>query len=259
MTQGPNHGTTGHTRRNEFDEEDVPTSKKLGSFSDAVFGFIFDLDTFKFGILLFAGFCTFLNLAGYRDFMDLTLTTRLDEYGRMIPVEPAADAQLISSLSRLPWLGILIIWAERITGGLVALFGAFCLWFVIQGLEIASRFNFYFPQAAENLLYRLNRKRFEAPANNNPGTKKAHRMVRTAVTTVLRILTIVGVVAYIFDIFSMGIARPWLDKIGNPLWLNCFGNSLAVFGLEVALLMHTGYKMVTLSNADQAEKDKTFN
>ncbi len=247
------------SNQQSFEEEETSTSRKLGGFSDKVFGFIFDLDTFKFGILLFAGFCTFLNLAGYRDFMELTLTTRLDEYGRTVPLNPSADTQIIQTLSRLPlWLGSLFIWLERITGGLVALFGAVCLWFVVQGLEIASRFNFYFPQASENLLFRLNRKRFEAPANNNPGTKKAHRMVKHSVSTILRILALVGVIAYIFDAFSMNIARPWMDSLGNPLWLNWFGNSLAVFGLELALLMHVGYRMVTLSQAEKAEKDKTF-
>ena len=210
-TFGEHQRNTGNSSQFE-EEEEVSTSKKLGGLSDRVFGFLFSLDTFKFGILLFAGFCTFLNLAGYRDFMELALTTRLDEFGRTVSLNPSADAQFIASVSRLPWLGMLIIWLERLTGGLVALFGAVCLWFVIQGLEIASRFNFYFPQAAENLLFRLNRKRFEAPANNNPGTKKAHRMVKNSVTTVLRILAIVGVVAYLFDAFSMGMARPWLDK-----------------------------------------------
>jgi len=54
-------------------------------------------------------------------------------------------------------------------------------------------------------------------------------------------------------------ALNWLDNLGNPLWINVIWNGLAVAGVELALILYRGYKAVTLSNAEKADKDRTFN
>lgn len=257
LGQGQNHGVNG--ARGDFDDEELPISQRLGNFSDKVFGFIFNPNTIKFGILLFAGFCIFINLSGYYDLLDKVFTTRLDAYGRTLPIDAPIGARLISSAVRLPFLGTLIVWLDKLTGGLFALVGAIVMWFVVQGLEIAGRFHLYIPESAENLLFKLNRKRYEAPANNNPGTKKAYRLVRGETLSILRWLALAGLLAYVIDIYAMHISRPWIDNLGNPLWLNNVWNGLAVAGVELALILYRGYKAITLSNPEKVEKDKSFN
>ncbi len=254
LGQGQNHGARG-----DFDDEELPVSQRLGNFSDQVFGFTFNPNTIKFGILLFAGFCVFINLSGYWDLLNQVFTTRLDQYGRTLPIDAPLGARLISSAVRFPFLGTLIVWLDRLTGGLFALFGAIAMWFVLQGLEIAGRFHLYIPEAAENLLFKQNRKRYEAPANNNPVTKKAHRLVSNETLSILRWLVLAGLLAYLTDIYAMHLSRPWIDNLGNPLWLNIVWNGLAVGGVELALILYRGYKAITLSNSEKVEKDKSFN
>lgn len=254
-----NYGASGNTRKGDFDEGEFPISQRLGNLSDKFFGFTFNPNTIKFGILLFAGFCIFINLSGYWDLLNQIFTTRLDEYGRTLPVEAPLGERLISSLVRLPALGTLLVWLDKLSGGLFALLGAIALWFVLQGLEIAGRFHLYIPEAAENLLFKQNRRRYEAPANNNPVTKKAHRLVSSETLSILRWLSLAGLFAYIVDIYAMHMSRPWIDNLGNPLWINIVWNSLAVLGVELALILYRGYKAITLSNAEKAEKDQTFN
>jgi hypothetical protein len=258
LGQGQNHGTSGNTRR-DFDEEELPLSQRLGNISDKVFGFIFNPNVIKFGILLFAGFCIFINLSGYWDLLNQVFTTRLDQYGRTLPIEAPLGARLISSAVRFPFLGTLIVWLDKLTGGLFALLGAITMWFVLQGLEIAGRFHLYIPEAAENLLFKQNRRRYEAPANNNPVTKKAHRLVSNETLSILRWLALAGLLAYAIDIYAMHLSRPWSDNLGNPLWLNIVWNGLAVAGVELSLILYRGYKAITLSNAEKVEKDKSFN
>lgn len=243
----------------DFDNEELPISQRLGNFSDKVFGFVFNPNTIKFGILMFAGLCIAINLVGYYDLVGQVLSSRLDEYGRTLPVSAPLSARFINSVLRLPIIGNLIDWLDKLTGGIFVLMAAFAIWFFIQGLEIAGRFNLYFEGTAENLLYKQNRQRYEAPANNNPGTRKAHRMVSNQTLVILRWLSIAGFVAYIVDTYAMHITRPWIDNLGNPLWINVIWNGLAVAGLELSLILYRGYKAVTLSNAEKADKDRTFN
>ena len=243
------------TSTSSFDEDSVPISQRLGDFSDNVFGFAFSPNTIKFGILLFAGFCVAINLAGYYDLVGQIFSTRLDEFGRSLPVEAPVSDRIVSSIVRFPILGNLIIFLDKVTGGIVALFGAVCFWFIIQGLEIAGRFHLYFPEAAENLLYKQNRKQHETPTNNQPITKKAYKLASSATLSILRWLMIAGIFAYITDAYAMHLARPWVDNLGNPLWINIIWNALAVVGVELAIILHQGYKAVTLSTAERASKD----
>ena len=238
-----------------FDDESVPISQRLGDFSDNVFGFAFSPNTIKFGILLFAGFCVAINLAGYYDLVGEIFSSRLDEFGRTLPVEAPVSERIISSIVRIPIIGNLIVFLDSLTGGIVALFGAICFWFIVQGLEIAGRFHLYFPDAADNLLYKQNRKRHETPANNQPITKKAYKLASGATMGILRWLMIAGIFAYLVDAYAMHIVRPWVDNLGNPLWINIIWNGLAVVGVELALILHQGYKAVTLSAAEKANKD----
>ena len=108
----------------DFDDEKVPVSQRLGDFSDQVFGFVFSPNTIKFGILLFAGFCIAINLAGYYDLVNQVFTTRLDELGRTLPVEAPIGDRIMNSIVRLPFLGTALVWLDQLTGGLVALVGA---------------------------------------------------------------------------------------------------------------------------------------
>jgi hypothetical protein len=243
----------------DFEDEQIPVSQRLGNFSDKVFGFIFNPNTIKFGLLMFAGLCIAINLVGYYDLIGQVLSTRLDEYGRTLPVNAPLSARFINSIMRLPLLGNLIEWLDKLTGGLFVLIGAFAIWFCIQGLEIAGRFNLYFEGAAENLLYKQNRKRYESPANNNPGTKRAFKMVRQETVSILRWLSLAGIAAYLADTYAMHLTRPWIDNLGNPLWINVIWNGLAVVGVEFSLILYRGYKAVTLSNAEKTDKDRTFN
>jgi hypothetical protein len=243
----------------DFDEEKVPVSQQLGDFTDKTFGFIFNPNVIKFGILLFAGFCIAINLAGYYDLVNQVLGSRLDEFGRTLPVEAPISQRIVSSIVRFPILGNLIVFLDSLTGGIVALFGAIAIWFVVQGLEIAGRFHLYFEGSAENLLYKQNRRRYEAPSNSNPATKRAYRLVKSETLSILRWLSIAGLVAYAADTYAMHLTRPWLDNLGNPLWINIIWNGLAVVGVELALILYRGYKAVTLSNAEKADKDRTFN
>jgi len=51
-TQQPQLIIPPSTRRDvDFDDEKVPLSQRLGDFSDKTFGFIFNPNTIKFGIL----------------------------------------------------------------------------------------------------------------------------------------------------------------------------------------------------------------
>jgi hypothetical protein len=240
----------------DFDEEKVPLHQRLGDLSDAVFEFIFSPNTIKFGILVFAGFCAAIDLAGYYDLINQLFTTRLDEFGRTLPVEAPVGERLISSFVRFPILGTLIVWLDRLTGGIVAFIGAIAIWFVIQGLEIAARFHLYLPGAAENLLYRQNRKRIENPSNNQPATKKAYKLASGETMAILRWLTVAGIFAYIVNAYALHLVRPWINNLGNPLWINCTWNGLALAGVELALVLYRGYKAVTLSAAEKADKDR---
>jgi hypothetical protein len=242
-----------------FDEEKVPISQQLGDVSDQVFEFVFNPNTIKFGILLFAGFCVTINLSGYYDLIDEIFSTRLDAFGRTLPVEAPMGDRIMSSVIRLPVLGTLLVWLDYLTGGIVALVGALAIWFTVQGLELAGRFHLYLPNAATNLLYKENRKRYESPANNNPVTKKAYKLASGETMAILRWLSLAGILAYIVDGYAMHISRPWIDNLGNPLWLNIIWNGLAVFGVELALVLYRGYKAVTLSNAEKADKDRHYN
>jgi hypothetical protein len=239
------------------DEEKIPISQRLGDLSDKTFGFVFSPDTIKFGILLFAGFCIAINLAGYYDLVNQVFTTRLDELGRSLPVEAPIGDRIMNSIVRLPFLGTALVWLDQLTGGLVALFGAIAFCFMIQGLEIAGRFHLYFPDSAENLLYKQNRKRYEAPGNH-PAAKKAYKLATTETLSILRWLSLAGFVAYLIDAYAMHLSRPWLDNLSNPLWINIIWNGLAVAGVELAMILHRGYKSVTLSNTEKADKDRLY-
>jgi hypothetical protein len=243
----------------DFDEDKVPVSQQLGDISDKAFGFVFNPNTIKFGILLFAGFCIAINVSGYYDLMNQVFATRLDDLGRTLPVEAPLGDRLISSAVRFPILGTLLVWLDKLTGGIMALFGAVTIWFVVQGLELAGRFHLYLPGAAENLLYKSNRKKIEAPANNTAATKKAYRLATNETMTILRWLALAGILAYLVDVYAMHISRPWIDNLGNPLWINVIWNGLAVAGVELALVLYRGYKAVTLSNAEKADKDRHYN
>ena len=232
-------------------------AQRLGDLSDIVFGFVFNPNTIKFGILLFAGFCIAINLTGYYDLIGQVFSTRLDEFGRTLPVDAPISERIVSSIVRLPILGNLIVFLDKLTGGIVALFGAIAIWFVVQGLEIAGRFHLYFPEASENLLYKQNRKRYEAPANT-PAAKKAYKLATLQPMVVLRWLAFFGILAYAVDIYAMHITRPWIDRLGFPLWINVIWNGLAVLGVELAMILYRGYKAVTLSGAEKADRDKTF-
>jgi hypothetical protein len=141
----------------------------------------------------------------------------------------------------------------------MALFGAVTIWFVVQGLELAGRFHLYLPGAAENLLYKSNRKKIEAPTNNSPVTRKAYKLASGETMSILRWLALAGFLAYLVDAYAMHISRPWIDNLGNPLWINVIWNGLAVAGVELALVLYRGYKAVTLSNAEKADKDRHYN
>ena len=240
----------------DFDEDNIPLNQRLGDLSDKTFGFIFSPNTIKFGILIFAGFCIAINLAGYYDLLNQVFTTRLDEFGRTLPVEAPVGERVVSSIVRFPILGTLINWLDKITGGIVALIGAVAIWFVVQGLELSGRFHLYLPDAAQNLLYRENRKRIENPSNNQPATKKAYKLASGETMAILRWLSLAGILAYSVDAYAMHIARPWIDRLGNPLWINCIWNGLAVLGVELSLVLYRGYKAVTLSAAEKAYKDR---
>ncbi|HEY9672737.1 MAG TPA: hypothetical protein V6D11_14930 [Waterburya sp.] len=240
----------------DFDEDKVPVSQRLGDFSDNVFGFTFSPNTIKFGILLFAGFCVAINLSGYYDLLGQIFNSRLDEYGRTLPVDAPVNSRIISSLVRFPILGTFLVWLDKAAGGIVALIGSIAFWFVVQGLEIAGRFHLYLPEAAENLLYKQNRKRYETPANNQPATRKAYKLASGETMAILRWLSLAGILAYLVDAYAMHVARPWIDRLGNPLWINIIWNGLAVLGVELALVLYRGYKAVTLSAAEKADRDR---
>jgi hypothetical protein len=243
----------------DFDEDTVPISQQLGDISDKIFGFTFNPNTIKFGVLLFAGFCIAIDLTGYYDLMNQVFSTRLDELGRTLPVDAPLGDRFISSVVRIPLLGTLLVWLDKLTGGIMALFGAVAIWFVVQGLEIAARFHIYLPGTAQNLLYKQNRQRIEAPANNAPATKKAYKLASGETMSILRWLALVGILAYFVNAYAMDISRPWLDNLGNPLWTNIIWNSFGVFGVELALVLYAGYKLVTLSRAEKADKDRHYN
>jgi hypothetical protein len=145
---------------------------------------------------------------------------------------------------------------DKAAGGIVALIGSIAFWFVVQGLEIAGRFHLYLPEAAENLLYKQNRKRYETPANNQPATRKAYKLASGETMAILRWLSLAGILAYLVDAYAMHVARPWIDRLGNPLWINIIWNGLAVLGVELALVLYRGYKAVTLSAAEKADRDR---
>jgi len=42
------------------------------------------------------------------------------------------------------------------------------------------------------------------------------------------------------------------------LWINVIWNGLAVAGVELAMILHRGYKAVTLSNAEKADKERLY-
>ncbi len=73
---------------------------------------------------------------------------------------------------------------------------------------------------------------------------------------ILRWLSLAGVLAYMADAYAMNLSRPWLDNLGNPLWLNMIWNGLAVLGVELSLVLYRGYKAITLSAIEQADKDR---
>ncbi|HEY9605609.1 MAG TPA: hypothetical protein V6C85_28655 [Allocoleopsis sp.] len=243
----------------DFEEDTVPLSQQLGDISDKIFGFIFNPNTIKFGVLLFAGFCIAIDMAGYYDLMNQVFSTRLDELGRTLPVEAPLGERFISSAVRFPILGTMLVWLDKLTGGIVALFGALAIWFVVQGLEIAGRFHIYLPGTAQNLLYKQNRKKIEAPANNAPATKKAYKLATGETMSILRWLSLVGILAYFVNAYAMNISRPWLDNLGNPLWTNIIWNSFGVFGVELSLVLYAGYKLVTLTRAEKADRDAHHN
>lgn len=239
------------------DGEKLPLKQRLGDISDGVFGFVFDPNIIKFTILLFAGFCIAINLSGYYDLVSQVLNTHLDEFGRQLPVDAPVGQRILSFFLRLPVIGGFVQWLDSLTGGVVAVFGAVCVLFIIQALEIAGRFHLYFPDTAENLLYKQNKKTYQRPGPH-PMARKAYRMATTELATVLRILTIFGFIAYIADAYAMHLTRPWVDTIGNPLWINVIWNALAVAGVEFAMLLHKGYKAVTLSASEKADKDRLY-
>lgn len=248
--------------RNEsvnFDEDKVPIDQQLGDISDKIFGFTFSPNTIKFGILLFSGFCIAIDMAGYYDLMNQVFSVQLDELGRTLPVDAPLNDRIISSVVRIPLLGTLLVWLDKLVGGIVALFGALAIWFVIQGLEIAGRFHLYLPGTAQNLLYKQNRKKVESPANNNPTTKKAFKLASQETMSVLRWLSLAGIAAYLVNAYALHIARPWIDNLGNPLWINIIWNSFGLLGVELSLVLYAGYKAVTLSKAEKADKDRHYN
>jgi hypothetical protein len=99
--------------------------------------------------------------------------------------------------------------------------------------------------------------RYEAPGNH-PAAKKAYKLATTQTLSILRWLAIAGYVAYVVDAYAMHLTRPWLDNLSNPLWINVIWNGLAVAGVELAMILHRGYKAVTLSNVEKADKDRAF-
>jgi hypothetical protein len=242
----------------DFDDDKVPLSQRLGDFSDQIFGFCFSPHIIKFGILMFAAFCAVIDIGGYFDMLSQIFTTRMDEFGRTMPIDAPLSDRILSGFVRFPLLGTLIVWLDKLTGGIVAFFGALAMWFMVQGLEIAGRFHIYLPEAAENLLYRQNRKRLEAPANNAPATRKAYKLATGETMAILRWLSLAGILAYMVNAYVLHIAQPWLDNLGNPLWINMIWNGLALIGVELALVLHRGYKAITLSAAEKADKDRTF-
>lgn len=249
------------SHRDDFYDDDkpkIPLSQRLGGISDGVFGFVFNPNIIKFGILLFAGFCVAIDLAGYYDLVGQMQNFRLDEFGRQLPVDAPVGPRIVSALLRIPVLGGIIQILDGFTGGLFALVCAISIWFVVQGLEVAARFNLYFPDTAENLLYKQNRKRYERPGTH-PMARKAYRMATTDLQSVFRLLAILGVVAYILNAYAVHLVRPWVDTVGNPLWSNISWNVLAVAGVEVSMLLHKAYKSVTLSNSEKADKDRLYN
>jgi hypothetical protein len=127
---------------------------------------------------------------------------------------------------------------------------------MVQGLELGGRFHLYFPGAAENLLYKQNRQKYEQPNPGNPNAKKAHRLATGHLSGLLRWLTIFGFVAYLANAYVLDLSRPWLDTVGNPLWQNWIWNLIALAGVELALILHRAYKHMTLSAQEQAEKDR---
>lgn len=243
----------------DFDEERVPVSQQLGDISDKIFGFTFSPNTIKFGILLFAGFCIAIDMAGYYDLMNEVFNTRLDALGRTLPVDAPLGDRFISSAVRFPLLGTLLVWLDKLTGGIMALFGAIAIWFVIQGLEIAGRFHIYLPGTAQNLLYKQNRKKIETPTNNAPATRKAYKLASGETMSILRWLSLAGIAAYAANAYALHIARPWIDNLGNPLWINIIWNSFGLLGVELSLVLYAGYKAVTLSKAEKADKDQHYN
>jgi hypothetical protein len=243
----------------DFDEDKVPISQQLGDISDNIFGFTFSPNTIKFGVLLFAGFCIAIDMAGYYDLMNEVFSTRLDELGRTLPVDAPLGDRFISSAVRFPILGTALVWLDKLTGGIMALFGAVAIWFVIQGLEIAGRFHIYLPGTAQNLLYKQNRKKIESPANNAPATKKAYKLASQETMSILRWLSLAGILAYLVNAYALHISRPWIDNLGNPLWINIIWNSFGLAGVELSLVLYAGYKAVTLSKAEKADKDRHYN
>jgi hypothetical protein len=238
------------------DDKKRPLSDRLGDTSDKTFGFFLNPGTIKFGILIFAGLSAAIDLWGYHQLMQQSLSFRVDQYGQEVAVSDHLGVQLINALTNIPLLGEGIRSLDIITGGLFALFFAIGAWFMVQGLELAGRFHLYFPEAAENLLYKQNRKNYEQPNQNNPNAKKAHRLATGHLSGLLRWLTVFGYLAYLVNAYILHLSRPWVDTVGNPLWQNWIFNVIALAGVELGLILHRAYKHMTLNKEEQAEKDR---
>lgn len=238
----------------EFGEPKTSIAEQLGNFSDAVIEFAFSPHTIKFFILAFASVCTVINVAGYCDLWAKALTVSLNEYGQELPLGAPVGDRVISSIARLPLLGDLIVWLDKIVGGYLAvLVIAILTWAIIQAIEIGGNFFIYFPNTLNILLIKVNRTKYEDPRNRP--ARQIHKMATGSIGRWLRWLFIIKIVGYIADIYGMHLARPWIDILGNPLWLNWFWNTLAVFGVEICLLLHLTFKNLTLTESEKEEQN----
>ena len=221
-----------------------PVHDKAGDVADGLIGFIFHPAIIKCGVVAFILLCAILNISGYYDLVAKALHSNIDAVGRSLPVTAPLDQRLISFFLYIPVIGDFVRFLNTATGGLVALIASIVIWFFVQGAQIAGRANWYFLGLSENLLHYENGRQQITP-RNTVGARRAYKMVARDSAIAFLLAILVGIGFYIFDWNMMGQARPWTNRAGDPIFLNASINVLAVFGVELGLLIYKVYRLFT--------------
>jgi hypothetical protein len=232
---------------NHHDDDDdrKPLSQSLGDTSSSVLRFMFSPGLVIFATLMFIGFCFYLNAASYHDTLSSGFSEAVDRFGRSpLPRSAPPDERFQQFLMNIPVLGDGFRLLYKMFGNLFTAVLATLIAFLVQATELLARVHWYFEKAGHNILFKLlNQKRPEYQRNSSV-SRRVYKQLSGSEQTILRVLFLLGCVAYVFDIWNADQARPWLDTAGNPIAAHWVWNVLSVFGIEIALLIHRGYRMI---------------